>query len=281
MKKGISVWSFAEKKLENIFKLAKDARFDGVELALSEAGPVNIGSTKSDIDKIRKSAKSFDIELYSLACELYWVYSLTSDSAEERTMAKSVVIKQLEIASWLGADTILVVPGHVSVSFAPDLGVITYKNAYERSLEAFCELAPYAEKLGINIGIENVWNKFLVSPVELNDFIEKIASPCVGSYFDVGNILYNGYPEHWIEILGDKIKKVHFKDYRIEAGNLSGFVDLLSGDVDYPAVISELKKAGYDGYVTAEMLPPYKNYPETLIYNTSLSMDKILIKEDR
>lgn len=276
MKKGISVWSFAEKNINNVFKLAKNAGFEGVELALSESGPVNMNSTKSDLEEILKSAKSNEIELYSLACELYWVHSLTSDNKEVREIAKSIVKKQLEVASYIGADTILVIPGAVSVSFAPALGVVSYKNAYERSIEALCELAPIAENLGVCIGIENVWNKFLLSPVEMNDFINKINSPFVGSYFDVGNTLYNGYPEHWIEILGNKIKKVHFKDYRVESGNLSGFVDLLSGDVNYPSVMSALKKAGYDDYVTAEMIPPYNNYPETLIYNTSLSMDKIL-----
>lgn len=276
MKKGISVWSFAEKNINNVFKLAKNAGFEGVELALSESGPVNMNSTKSDLEEILKSAKNNEIELYSLACELYWVHSLTSDNKEVREIAKSIVKRQLEVASYIGADTILVIPGAVSVSFAPALGVVSYKNAYERSIDALCELAPMAENLGVCIGIENVWNKFLLSPVEMNDFINKINSPFVGSYFDVGNTLYNGYPEHWIEILGNKIKKVHFKDYRVESGNLSGFVDLLSGDVNYPSVMSALEKAGYDDYVTAEMIPPYNNYPETLIYNTSLSMDKIL-----
>ena len=105
---------------------------------------------------------------------------------------------------------------------------------------------------------------------------DKIDSEYVGSYFDVGNVLFNGYPEHWIKILANRIKKVHFKDYRIAAGGLHGFVDLLAGDVNYPAVIDALKSVGYDGYVTAEMIPAYTHYPETIIYNTSNAMDKIL-----
>jgi hexulose-6-phosphate isomerase len=112
--------------------------------------------------------------------------------------------------------------------------------------------------------------------MEMRAFIDKVDSDFVGSYLDIGNTLYNGYPEHWISILAEKIKKVHFKDYRRAAGGLHGFVDLLAGDVNYPAVMAELKKVGYDGWVTAEMIPNYKYHTEAIIYNTSFAMDKIL-----
>ena len=92
----------------------------------------------------------------------------------------------------------------------------------------------------------------------------------------MGNVLYIGHPEHWIKVLGNRIKKVHFKDYRKQAGGLCGFVDLLSGDVNWPAVISQFENIGYDSWVTAEMLPPYTYYPETILYNTSNAMDKII-----
>jgi len=180
------------------------------------------------------------------------------------------------VASWLGCDTILVVPGAVSVSFAPDLGVVSYDVAYSRALLSLKELAPFAESLKVSIGVENVWNNFLLSPLEMRDFIDEVGNPYVGSYFDVGNVLYSGYPEQWIKILGKRIKKVHFKDYKKAVGTLDGFVDLLAGDVNYPAVVGALNKIGYNDYVTAEMLPPYKCYPEQIIYNTSNSMNKIL-----
>jgi len=133
-----------------------------------------------------------------------------------------------------------------------------------------------AEKYGVVLGIENVWNKFLLSPIEMRDLIDKVNSSFVGSYFDVGNVLYCGYPEHWINILGKRITKVHFKDYKREPGGLNCFVDLLSGDVDYIAVMDAFRNIGYDGWVTAEMLPPYKQFPEAILYNTSKSMDYIL-----
>lgn len=110
----------------------------------------------------------------------------------------------------------------------------------------------------------------------MRDLIDSVNSEYVGSYFDVGKVLYCGYPEHWIKILGSRIKKVHLKDYRREPGGLNCFVDLLAGNVDYKAVKAALDSIGYDGWTTAEMLPPYAQYPETIVYNTSNAMDKIL-----
>ncbi len=276
MKKGISIWSFAGGTLAENFKLAKEAGFDGVEVALAEDGEINLNTSVSELLKIKAQAKDAGIELYSVASGLYWSYSLTSDSEEMREKAKACVRRQLEVASILGCDTILVVPGAVSVSFAPELGVVEYDKAYERSLEALLELKKDAEKYKVSIAIENVWNNFLLSPLEMRDFIDKIGSEYVGSYFDVGNVLYSGYPEHWIKILGNRIKKVHFKDYKKSVGSLDGFVDLLAGDVNYPAVANALKEIGYDGWVSGEMLPPYTHYPEAILFNTSNSMDKIL-----
>lgn len=276
MKKGISIWSFAETDLRKCLELAKDAGFDGVELALDEQGTVSLCSTKEDILSIKKMAEEIGIELYSVASGLYWTYNYTSANESNREKAKAITRKQLEIASWLGCDTILVVPGAVKVAFDPDSEVVEYDVAYERALLALKELAPYAEELKISIGVENVWNNFLLSPLEMAEFIDKLGSDYVGSYFDVGNVLYIGYPEHWIKILADRIKKVHFKDYRRQAGDLYGFTDLLSGDVDWPAVMNQFEQVNYNGWVTAEMLPPYTYYPETIIYNTSNAMDKIL-----
>ena len=277
MKKGISIWSFAEQDLRKCMMLAKDAGFDGVELSLDETGIVSMTSTKEDILKVKAMAEEVGIELYSLASGLYWTYNYTSANEENVKRAKEITKKQLEVASWLGCDTILVVPGAVEVAFDPG-EVVEYDVAYSRAQQALKELAPLAEELKVNIGVENVWNRFLLSPMEMANFIDEIGSDYVGSYFDIGNVLYMGYPEHWIKVLNKRIKKVHFKDYRREAGNgnLAGFVDLLAGDVNWPAVMQQLKNIEYDGWVTAEMLPPYTHYPETILYNTSNSMNKIL-----
>jgi len=255
--------------------LAKDAGFDGFELALDEHGPVSMDSTKEDIMKVKQMAEEVDIELYSIACGLYWTYNYTSANEENVKRAKEITKKQLQVASWLGCDTILVVPGAVEVAFDPG-EIVEYDVAYDRALSALRELAPVAEEFKVSIGVENVWNRFLLSPMEMADFIDKVGSDYVGSYFDVGNVLFSGYPEHWIKILNNRIKKVHFKDYRRAAGDLHGFVDLLAGEVNWDKVMEALRKIGYDGWVSAEMLPPYAQYPEAILYNTSFSMDKIL-----
>ncbi len=275
MKKGISIWSFARTDLRECMILAKQAGFDGIELALDEHGPVSMDSTKEDILKVKAMADEIGLELYSLASGLYWTYNYTSANKENVEKAKQITRKQLEVASWLGCDTILVVPGAVEVAFDPG-EVVEYDVAYERALCALKELAPVAESLKVSIGVENVWNRFLLSPMEMARFVDEVGSDYVGAYFDVGNVLFSGYPEHWIKILNKRIKKVHFKDYRRKAGDLHGFVDLLAGEVNWPEVMKKLEQIGYDGWVSAEMIPPYTHYPETIIYNTSNAMDKIL-----
>ncbi len=276
MKKGISIWSFNGGTLAENFALAKKAGFEGVEVALDEVGELSLTSTEKDYAAIRKSAADNGIELYSVACGLYWSYWLNADCASEREKAKDIVKKELEAAKALGCDTILVVPGAVHADFADPAKTVDYRNAYERSLAALSELKAEAEKLQVSIGIENVWNEFLTSPMEMRGFIDSIGSDYVGSYFDIGNVVANGYPEHWIRILADKIKKVHFKDYRVAAGGLHGFVDLLAGDVNWPEVMKALGDIGYNGWVTAEMIPNYKFHNDALIYNTSNAMDYIL-----
>lgn len=246
-------------------------------MALDEgAGEITLESTEKELLEVKRQAKESGIELYSVASGLYWSYFLNDTDETIRTKAQDIVKKQLETAATLGCDSILVIPGCVNAEFAAPGKVMDYETCYNRSLESIMKVKQYAEEYKVNIGLENVWNKFLLSPMEMRDFIDKIGSDYVGSYLDIGNTLANGYPEHWIRTLGNRIKKVHFKDYRMEAGGLHGFVDLLAGDVNYPAVMKELEQIGYDGWVTAEMIPNYKYHTETIIYNTSNAMDRIL-----
>lgn len=277
MKKGINIWSFkAGTSVKECISLAKEAGFQGIELALNETGEVSLESSEKELLAIKAHAANTEIELPSLATGLYWSYALTSENKTNRDKAKDIVKKQLETAAVLGSDTILVVPGAVGVDFIPDAEVVSYDRAYDNALEAFKELKTKAERYKISIGIENVWNKFLLSPLEMRDFIDKIDSAYVGSYFDVGNVLYSGYPEQWIRILGNRIKKVHFKDYRRSVGTLSGFVDLLAGDVNYPEVMKAFEEIGYDGYAFGEMIPNYTHHTNQIVFNTSNSMDRIL-----
>ena len=276
MKKSINIWSFIGKTNKEAMKLAKDAGFEGIELALGGDGEITMTSTDEELLSIKAYAEELGIKIPSLSSGLCWANSLTANDPEERQRAFDMVVRQLYCAKMIGAETILVIPGSVSVEFVPEWGVVDYDVVWDRALEQVKKLAVVAEEYGVQIGLENVWNKFLLSPIEMRDFIDKIGSDFVGSYFDVGNVVYAGYPEHWIRLLGSRIKKVHFKDYRTAAGGLHGFVDLLAGDVNYPAVVKALSEVGYDGWISAEMIPNYKYHTEAIIYNTSLAMDKIL-----
>lgn len=279
MKKSISIWSFQESDVRKCIRIASEAGFQGIELALDLTGDVAVDTSEEELLLIRKEAEDCGIQIHSVASGLYWDYSFTSNSEEKRNKAYETAVCQIRTAKILGADSVLIIPGAVGVDFIKGREVIPYDTAYERALSAFQKLKKTAEEYEIQVGIENVWNKFLVSPLEMKTFLDQIDSPFVGAYFDVGNVVFNGYPEHWIKILGHRIKKVHFKDYRREAGGLCGFVDLLAGDVDWKAVMEAFEKAGYDGWCTAEMLPPYSQYSDQIIYNTSASMERIFRKE--
>ncbi|MGI5851740.1 MAG: sugar phosphate isomerase/epimerase family protein [Caldicoprobacterales bacterium] len=276
MKKGINIWSFRRGlSAREYIQMANDAGYGGIEFGLDETGIVGLDSRDEDIRELKRIAEGEGIETPSLATGLYWRYPFTSSDRDIREKAKSIARRQLDLAALLGADTILVVPGLVGADFIPEGEITEYDVAYDLALEALVELKDYAEEVKVNIGLENVWNKFLLSPLEMRDFVDRIDSPYVGVYFDVGNVVSTGYPEHWIKILGKRIKKVHFKDFRVSVGNINGFVDLLSGDVNYPAVMEQFRKVGYDDYVIAEM-GVYKNYPDQTIYTTSIAMDRIL-----
>ena len=272
MKKGISLSSFSDWNYDVAFKQAKEYGFDGVELFLMEAGEgLTLSSTKDEMLEIRKKIDDAGLEPYSITTGLCWQYSLTSDDEAERAKAEDVIKKQLEAAAVIGCETILVVPGASGVDFAPHLGVVDYEVAFNRALEGVKKMSKVAEDCGVVIGIENVWNKILLTPLEMRTFIDEVGSEFVGAYFDVGNVLINSYPEHWIRILGDRIKKVHFKDFKRSINNNC---DLLAGDVDYSAVMEAFRNIGYDGWATAEMFP-YPKHNEVMLAHTSLAMDTI------
>ena len=256
--------------------LAKEAGFDGIEIGIVEDGELNLNSSDAQIRALRQMAEDIGLEIPSLVAGLYWKNRFTSNDQEIREKAIDIAKRHLETAALLGANTVLMVPGVVSGLENSAGEAVQYDIAYERALQAMRELAPFARGVGVSIGVENVWNKFLLSPIEMRDFIDKIGSEYVGAYFDVGNVVLFGYPEQWIRILGKRIKKVHLKDFRRKVGTIDGFVDLLAGDVDWPEVMRALKEIGYDDYITAEMAPPYRFSPEQLIFNTARSMNQIL-----
>lgn len=283
MIKGISYWSFpggleGAAPVADVFRKAKKAGYESVEVCLSGTGDVSLQTTQESAKEVVKAANDEGIKISSVATGLFWGTSLTANDPATRATAIEIGRKLIEVAAWLDAGAVLVVPGAVDVFFDPNAEVIDYETVYGRATDGIGALLPTAQAANICIGVENVWNKFLLGPVEIRAFIDQFDSHWVGSYFDVGNALNVGYPEHWIRLLGKRIKRVHFKDFRRNVGTADGFVDLLSGDVNWPEVIKALNEIGYDGFVTAEMIPSYKHYPEVLIDNTSRAMDAILGK---
>ncbi len=276
MKKSINFWSFVGKDIYEAMELAKKAGFEGIELAIMAEGDLTPESTDEQLARIKEKADSLGIKIPSLASGLCWGASLTSDDPAEREEAHRIIVSQLRAAKALGADTILVIPGSVSVEFVPERPIVSYDVCWDRALAAMKRLAPIAEEYGVHIGIENVWNKFLLSPLEMRNFVDAVGSEYVGVYLDTGNVVYSGYPEQWIRILGSRIKKVHFKDYRFAPGGLNCFVDLLSGDVNWPEVMKAFKEIGYDGWAAGEMIPQYTYASDQIIYNTAASMERIL-----
>lgn len=269
MMKSISIWAFApDRAWPEAFQLAKMAGFKAIEVVVGDTGPLRPLSTQSDCKRVIEQAQEVGITLSSLASGLGWKHHLTSSDTAIRRHSIDLTAKSLQIAAWLGLDAMLCVPGTIEVT--PDAPGTPYDAAYDNALASLRELAPIAEEVGVTLGIENVWNKFLLSPLEMRNFIDAVGSPRVGCYFDVGNVLLTGYPEQWISILGHRIARVHFKDFQRSVGTLEGFCPLLEGDVDYPAVMRALRQTGYNGPVTAEFFDC-----ESELQTISSAMDRI------
>jgi hexulose-6-phosphate isomerase len=270
--KGISVWAFDPKRpLPEVFRMAKENGFQAVEVAIAEDGPITPQSTQDDCRRIIEQANEAGVQVTSLASGLGWQYPMTTTDKETRDKGIEYTRQSLHVAKWLGVDTILCVPGGVGAEFIDGFKGAPYDVAYANAMDALNELKPVAEETGVSIGVENVWNKFLLSPLEFRDFLEKIGSDQIGIYFDTGNVIATGYPEQWIHLLGKHIKRVHFKDFKRDVGNLDGFCDLLEGDVDYAAVMKALREVGYNGPVVAEFFEVEDN-----LGKISTAMDKIL-----
>lgn len=248
--------------LEDKFKLVKDLGFNGVELN---------SPNDFNTDEILEAKEKSGIELPSVINKDHWSKPLTDpDPAVRAACIKSVATSLQDIKDY-GGDTVLVVPGVVNEK-------VSYEQAYYRSQASIRELIPFAEKTGMQIALENVWNNLFLSPLEAKRFIDEINHPLVGWYFDVGNILRYGWPEQWIETLQLRIMKLHMKEYSREImfneGVGKGFsVELMEGDNNWPVVMKALNKINYQGgWITAEV----KGGDRKRLLDVSQRMDKII-----
>lgn len=271
MKKGINQWCFpAGTSLGKVLRVSADAEFETVELNLYEPGGIGLtlDTTPSEAKAIGKLVRSYGMSISSISTECLGKLPLSSPDPAIRKAGTESIRKQMELAAQLEVDAILVVPGYVNSQ-------ATYEQVWERSYNELVPIIQESEATGVHIAIENVWNKFLWSPNEMARYVDEFNSPNVGVYFDVGNTLAFGLPEQWIRTLGERIRKVHVKDFRTNVGNYDGFVPLLAGDVNWLEVRRALRDIAFKDSLTAE-LSPYSSFPDQLIYDTSRHLDVII-----
>ncbi len=277
MLKSISYWSFPKVNgnpcpIETAMRLAKDYGYDAIELTCDLNGPLNPDTTHKECSRWRDAADKIGIALQSVASGMCWSFSPTDNAAEVRKQSILLQKAALDRCAWLGAQTLLHVPGAIVIPWNPSYKPVKYDVALKRAAEAVTELGEHAASLGIELGVENVWNGLFYSPVEFASFIDSFENPAVGVYFDIGNILnHQQWPPHWIEILGKRIKRIHVKDFKCSVGNLSGFCDLCDGDVPWAETIKALRAIGYEKTLTAEM-----GATDDVLPKTSKALDKIL-----
>lgn len=231
-------------------------------------GALTVDSSPAQIRELAALAQGLGVQMHSIAARALFFYTLSSPKPTIRNKGIEVVLKMLEAATLLGAETLLIIPGMVTPS-------VRYAEVFQRSQEALRYLESEARRRGIVLAIENVWNGFLLSPLEMARYIDELNSPYVGAYFDVANVLAFGYPEDWLRTLGPRVRAVHFKDFRREVGNIRGFTHLLHGDVDWPQVAAALRAIDYQGYVTLEV-PALKVDAVKGLRDAKASLDWIL-----
>ncbi|MEJ2009660.1 MAG: sugar phosphate isomerase/epimerase [Acidobacteriota bacterium] len=240
------------------FKLARDTGFKVVQ------APTTPDRRKAE--ELKKAADGAGIRIDSVMNMAHWKYPLSS--ADPAVVAKSMegMRTSLHNAKLWGSDAVLLVPAVVN----PQTG---YREAWTRSQQQIRKLLPLAEEVKVVIAIEEVWNKFLLDPVSMARYIDEFHSPWVKSWFDVGNIVFYGYPQDWIQTLGKRIAKLHLKDFKV-THSCYQWVDLGDGDVMWPAVRQALIQVGYSGSAICEL----KSGDEAYLRDLSHRIDHLLIQ---
>lgn len=228
---------------------------------------VEVPSLETEAERLlhRSAADAAGIKVASVMNSKHWALPLSASDKTTREASAKGIIEALETALVMSADTVLLVPAVVN----PE---VTYEQAWQRSTAEIEKLLPFYEKEKVILAIENVGNKFLLSPLEMNAYIDYFASPYLAAYFDVGNICLYGFPQHWIKTLGKRIKKLHIKGY--DSQKRRATENLLGGDIDWQAVCQALKEIDYNDVITAELTGKGED-PIAKVKNISQEMDQI------
>jgi len=219
------------------FQLARDCEFEQIECPTTPE--------ESKAEEMLAASKKTGLRIHSVMNQAHWSYPLSSpDPAVVEKSLEGMRVSLGNAKLW-GADTVLLVPAVVNAE-------VSYAQAWERSQRQIRKLIPIAQESKIVIGIEEVWNKFLLSPLEFARYIDSFESPFVKAYFDVGNVAISGYPQDWIRVLGKRIVKLHIKDFKFEK-NVASWMPLKEGAIDWHAVHASLEAIGYKGTATVEL----------------------------
>jgi L-ribulose-5-phosphate 3-epimerase len=282
MKKSINLWALpypAKMPLRRCFQLCKDAGFDGVEVNYALDGDLSPEASESHIRNCGKMARDLGLQISGVCSFLFWPYSLTHEDPERRKKGLDLAVRMVHAARLLETDNLLIVPGATYVPWLADLPPVPHDVCEQRAIGAMRHLIPEAEKADVYLNVENIFtNGFLHSPQEMNRFVDGFGSARVRIHFDTGNIMQYHFPEHWIPLLGRRIKNVHLKEAskKVHEFNLDTFRPLLDGTTNWPAVLEALETVEYRGYLTFEYFNPFPHYPEALVYHTSDALDRML-----
>jgi hexulose-6-phosphate isomerase len=282
MKKSINLWAFPypqRMSLRACLQLAKDAGFDGIELNYDLDNDLSPRSSSDHYRAIRKMAEEIGIAISGLCSFLYWPYSLTDSDPARRRRGLELATMMIEAAHDLGTENVLTIAGSTYIPWIADREPVPIDTCERRARESIGQLLPLAEKRGVYLNIENiVFNGYLTTPGELSAFVDSFGSKNVQVHFDTGNVMLFQFPEHWIPVLGRRIKNVHFKEFSKKGTDhtLESFRTLLDGTTNWPAVMDALDMIGYPGYVTFEYFHPFIHFPEALIEQSSDALDRIL-----
>lgn len=271
MKKSINAWSVdAKESFDEMFSHLSACGFAAVELNIdgknaASAHSLTMDTTEAELCEILNKAEHFGLKIAGVSTSLYGNL-LGSDDKNEREQGKDILRKQMICAAALDVDSILAVPG------ADITGGASIAQAFENAYLALSEMKEEIEYSKIYVCLENVWNGFFTSPFDMADFIDRLNSPYIKAYYDVGNTVAFSDTVSWVSVLGERIQRIHIKDFKRNGGLNGGgdFVDLLSGDINWPKVITALKNIGYDGYLTAEVFPT-REYGQMLTFYKEVS----------
>ena len=229
------------------FALARDVGFDGIEMQTV--------TSADEAAVIRDAARKTGLHIHSVMNMDHWRFPLSSADAETVNRSVAGMEASLRNAALWGADAVLLVPAVVDAS-------TSYRDAWMRSQRVIRErLLPLARELKVVIAVEEVWNKFLLSPLEFAQYVDQLDSPWLKAYFDVGNVVFYGFPQDWIRTLGARIVKIHLKDFQLDRPNgRFAWKNVGEGDIDWAAVRKALADVGFAGYVTTEVAEGDRSY---------------------